>query len=142
MLVVLSAGILTVLTETGVSQVAPAFADKEECEDNDDHNCNERTHTITQDNDCKAKNEYEKIGNMGNPTNNNQFECTNVLTSPANGDDNIGSEDNVSNEPGDVLLCHRALGNPSQSVTLSLSQNAANSHLANHPFDTLGSCPA
>ena len=37
MLVVLSAGILTVLTGTGVSQVAPAFADKEECEDNDDN---------------------------------------------------------------------------------------------------------
>jgi hypothetical protein len=28
MLVVLSAGILTVLTGTGISQVAPAFADK------------------------------------------------------------------------------------------------------------------
>ena len=37
MLVVLSAGILTALTGTGISQVAPAFADKEECEDNDDN---------------------------------------------------------------------------------------------------------
>jgi hypothetical protein len=89
MLVVLSAGILTALTGTGVSQVAPAFADKEECEDNDDNNCNERSHTIKQDNDCKVKNENEKIGSMGNPTNNNNFECSNVLTSPANGDDNV-----------------------------------------------------
>ena len=95
MLAVLSAGILTVLTGIGVSQVAPAFADKEECEDNDDNNCNERTHEIKQDNDCKAKNEYEKIGSLGSTTNNNQFICTNILTSPANGDDN---------EFGDILI--------------------------------------
>ena len=89
MLVVLSAGILTVLTGTGVSQVAPAFADKEECEDNDDNNCNERTHKIIQENNCKAENEYEKIGSIGSTTNNNQFVCLNILTSPANGDDNV-----------------------------------------------------
>jgi len=89
MLVVLSAGILTVLTGTGLSNVAPAFADKEECEDNDDNNCNVRTHEIKQDEDCKAKNEYEKIGSMDSSTNNNQFICTNILTSPANGDDDV-----------------------------------------------------
>jgi hypothetical protein len=89
MLIVLSAGILTVLTGTGVSQVVPAFADKVECEDNDDHNCNERTHEIKQDNSCKTDNEYEKIGNMGSSTNNNQFPCANVLVSPANGDDDV-----------------------------------------------------
>ena len=49
------------------------YADKEECEDNDDNNCNERTHEIKQDNDCKAENTYEKIGSMGAHTNNNQF---------------------------------------------------------------------
>ena len=89
MLVVLSAGILTVLTGTGVSYVAPAFADKEECEDNDDNNCNERTHKIVQNDDCKVKNENEKIGSMSSPTNNNDFECNNILTSPANGDDDV-----------------------------------------------------
>jgi hypothetical protein len=89
MFIALSLGILTALTGTGISQVAPTFADKEECEDNDDNNCNERTHKILQDNDCKAKNEYEKIGSMGAHTNNNDFVCTNVLTSPANGDDNV-----------------------------------------------------
>jgi hypothetical protein len=88
MFVVLSLGILTALTGTGISQVAPAFANKEECEDNDDNNCNERTHTIKQDDNCKAENEYEKIGSIGSTTNNNQFVCPNVLTSPANGDDN------------------------------------------------------
>ena len=89
MLIVLSAGILTVLTGTGVSQVVPAFADKVECEDNDDHNCNERTHELKQDNSCKVENENEKISSMGNPTNNNDFVCSNVLTSPANGDDDV-----------------------------------------------------
>ena len=88
MFVALSIGILTALTGTGLSQVAPAFADKEECEDNDDNNCNERTHKIKQDDNCKAENEYEKIGSIGSTTNNNDFVCTNILTSPANGDDN------------------------------------------------------
>ena len=88
MFVALSIGILTALTRTGLSQLAPAFADKEECEDNDDNNCNERTHKIKQDNDCKAVNEYKHIDSMGSPVNNNQFDCTNTLTSPANGDDN------------------------------------------------------
>ena len=88
MFVALSLGILTALTGTGISQVVPAFADKEECEDNGDDNCNERTHKIKQDNDCKAENEYEHIGLMGSPVNNNQFECSNDLIDPANGDDN------------------------------------------------------
>ena len=142
MFVALSLGILTALTGTGISQVAPAFADKDECEDNDDNNCNERTHKIIQDNSCKAENEYEKIGSMDSSTNNNDFVCTNILTSPANGDDNVLDEDEVSNEPGNVLICHRPNGNPTNSQTLALSQNAANSHLANHPFDTNGACPA
>ena len=89
MFAALSIGILTALTGTGQSQVAPAFADKEECKDNDDNNCNERTHTIKQDDDCKVKNEYEHIGIMGAHTNNNQFVCLNILTSPANGDDDV-----------------------------------------------------
>jgi hypothetical protein len=88
MFAVLSIGILTALTGTGISQVAPAFADKEECEDNDDNNCNERTHKIIQEDSCKAVNEYERIGTMGDSENNNQFSCDNILTSPANGDDN------------------------------------------------------
>ena len=89
MLAVLSTGILTVLTGIRVSPVAPAFADKEECEDNDDNNCNERNHKIKQENNCKAENEFEDIGSLGSPVNNNQFDCTNTLTSPANGDDNV-----------------------------------------------------
>jgi hypothetical protein len=89
MFVALSVGILTALTGTAISQVAPAFADKGECKDNGDHNCNERTHKIKQDDACKVENEYEKIGSIGSTTNNNQFVCLNILTSPANGDDNV-----------------------------------------------------
>ena len=86
--VALSLGILTALTGTGISQVAPAFADKEECEDNDDNNCNERTHKIIQENNCKSVNEFEHIGVLGSPLNDNRFTCTNDLIEPANGDDN------------------------------------------------------
>ena len=99
MFIALSIGILTALTGTGLSQVAPAFADKEECEDNDDNNCNERTHKIIQNDDCKVKNEYEHIGSMGSTTNNNDFECTNVLTSPANGDDNVFGDSALHSSP-------------------------------------------
>jgi hypothetical protein len=103
--VALSLGILTALTGTGISQVATAFADKEECEDNDDNNCNERTHKIKQDNDCKAKNEYEKIGSMGSMTNDNQFTCINDLESPANGDDNVfGAENSPIEDTGTLIV--------------------------------------
>jgi len=87
MFVALSLGILTALTGTGISQVVPAFADKEECEDNDDNNCNETTHKITQEDNCKAVTEAEHIGTMGNNQPNNDFTCNIDLTSPANGDD-------------------------------------------------------
>ena len=52
MFVALSLGILAALTGTGISQIAPAFADKEDCEDNDDNNCNERNKKNQQTNDC------------------------------------------------------------------------------------------
>jgi hypothetical protein len=104
MFVALSIGILTALTGTGISQVAPAFADKEECEDNDDDNCNERTHKIKQDDNCKAENEYEKIGSIGATTNNNDFECNNVLTSPANGDDNQFGDSALDGVSGTTAL--------------------------------------
>jgi hypothetical protein len=88
-LVVLSAGMLTVLTGTGISQIAPAFADKEECEDNDDDNCNERSHKIIQENNCKSVNEFEHSSTSGSPAFFNPVTCLNQLTSPANGDDNL-----------------------------------------------------
>jgi hypothetical protein len=41
MLVVLSAGLMTALTGTGVSALAPAFAIEDDCEDNGDDSCTE-----------------------------------------------------------------------------------------------------
>jgi hypothetical protein len=88
MLVLLTSGIITALIGTGIS-VTAAFANKEECKDNDDGNCNERTHKIIQENNCKSVNESEKIGSLGSPLNDNRFTCKNGLDSPANGNDNI-----------------------------------------------------
>ena len=63
MLAVLSAGLLTVLTGTAMSQIQPAFADKdndkEECEDNGDFNCNEETQKIHQEIDCRVNGSIE-----------------------------------------------------------------------------------
>jgi maltose-binding protein MalE len=66
MLVVLSAGILTALTATGMSQTQTAFAsyehrkhyDKERlCEDNNNNNCNDVKQKLEQENKCKIQNE-------------------------------------------------------------------------------------
>jgi maltose-binding protein MalE len=69
MLVVLSAGLLTALTATGLSQGQTAFAsekyrkhysDKERvCEDNNNNNCNDQKQKIYQENKCKIVNENE-----------------------------------------------------------------------------------
>lgn len=62
MLAILSEGLLTVLTGTAVSQILPAFADKdkdkEEC-DNGDFNCNEETQKIHQEINCKVDGSIE-----------------------------------------------------------------------------------
>ena len=56
-------------------------------------------------NNCKAVNEYEQIGSLGSPTNNNQFVCSNILTSPANGDDDVFGDSALEpNVP--IKLCH------------------------------------
>jgi hypothetical protein len=70
MLVVLSAGLLTVLTGTAISQLQPAFADdEEECNDNGDDNCNEENQIIHQENNCKIVNEVENDDGSDNNLN-------------------------------------------------------------------------
>ena len=101
MLVVLSAGMLTALTATTI-QATPAFAAKDECEKNDDHNCNNRSIDIVQKNDCKVEDGGGNGGNGGDTGdgsssgsnggegsgNNNEFSCSNTIDSPVNtGDD-------------------------------------------------------
>jgi hypothetical protein len=138
MLVVLSTGLLTALTGTGVSMIAPAFAIDDDCEDNGDDSCNELTQKTEQETKCKIVNENENDDHSDSNSNRDfgtgDITCSNSII--------IGENDEVSNEPGDILLCHRPPGNEDQSQTLSLSQNAVDSHLANHPADELGACPA
>jgi hypothetical protein len=60
MFVVLSAGLITALTGTAVSQTQPVFADEDkECEDNRDNNCNEETQKVHQEINCKVDGEIE-----------------------------------------------------------------------------------
>ena len=55
----------------------------------------------------------------------------------------IGVPSNAQVPPGQVrvTICHRPPGNPANGQTLTLPQPAANAHLREHPFDTVGPCP-
>ena len=90
MLVVLSAGLLTVLTGTAISQVQPVFAeDEDECNDNGDNNCNEENQIIHQETNCKIVNEIENDDDSDNNSNgdngNGDITCWNFAQNPANG---------------------------------------------------------
>ena len=77
MLVVMSAGLLTVLTGTAISQLQPAFADdEEECNDNGDGNCNEENQIINQENNCKIVNEVENDDGSDNNSNGDNGKVT------------------------------------------------------------------
>lgn len=86
MFVVLSIGMLTALGATAISQVEPAFADKnkKECEDNNNNNCNDETQKNVQENNCKIENDNEDNSN-GN-TNTNTLICWGVAQNPDGGD--------------------------------------------------------
>ena len=60
MFAVLSIGILTALTATGMSQGQTAFASEKKeryCADNNNNNCNDVKQKIYQENKCKIQNE-------------------------------------------------------------------------------------
>ena len=84
MLAVLSIGILTALTATGIPQSQTAFADEDdECNDNNDKNCNEKE--IEQTNNCKI--EVDNSGNSGGTSQNNaglSTFCDNFAANPDN----------------------------------------------------------
>lgn len=91
MLAVLSAGLLTVLTGTAVSQIQLAFADDdEECNDNRDFNCNEENQKIHQENNCKIVNENENDDksdeNSNGGNSNGDITCWNFAQNPEDGD--------------------------------------------------------
>src|SRR5881397_2704762 len=89
MLVVLSAGMLTALTGTGMSQAQTAFANTDDCEKNNNNNCNDdRSQYVQQENNCKIENENSE--NSDDNTNNpgpQTLNCQNV----GGGRDNFGS---------------------------------------------------
>ena len=90
MLVILSAGLLTVITGSEVSYVAPLFAEEDECEDNGDFNCNEETQKIHQENNCKVDGEIENgdksDGNDMALSSTGTITCWNLAQNPENGD--------------------------------------------------------
>ncbi|MDW0224927.1 MAG: hypothetical protein QOA21_05880 [Nitrososphaeraceae archaeon] len=103
MFVALSLGILTALTGTGISQVAPAFADKDECEDNDDKNCNKKE--IEQTNDCGITVDNSN-NNQGLSENNGGLStsCSNFAANPDDVEDQSQVGQGQSLEPHDRVF--------------------------------------
>ena len=87
MFVALSTGILTALTATVMPQIEPAFAETDDCEDNDDFNCNESNErSVTQDNHCNSKKKFGDGNNNGNSGGSLDFSCSNSIVGPTTGD--------------------------------------------------------
>ena len=88
MSIILATGMLTV-GGTAMSQVAPVFAEEDECNDNRDFNCNEETHKIEQENNCKIVNENENDDksdeNSNGDNSNGDITCWNLAQGPENG---------------------------------------------------------
>ena len=89
MLVVLSAGLMTALTGTSASVLAPAFAIEDDCEDNGDDSCTEENQRVHQENDCKIVNEAENDegsdGNSNGDNTNGDITCSNFAQNPDDG---------------------------------------------------------
>jgi len=102
MFVALSLGILTALTGTGISQVAPVFAKTEDCEDNDDDNCNERNKKIDQEIDCRilVDNSNNFVGTSQNTAELNT-DCSNFGANPDDVEDQSQAGQGQSLEPHD-----------------------------------------
>jgi hypothetical protein len=92
MLAVLSAGTLTALTGTAMSQAQTAFANTDDCKDNNNNNCNDdRQQYVEQKNDCKIENENkDHSDNNDNTVRDQTLNCQNV----AGGRDNNGGSAN------------------------------------------------
>ena len=103
MLLVLSAGILTVLTGTGVSQVQRAFADEDDCKDNDDKDCNKKK--IEQTNDCRIEVDNSN-NNQGISQNNGGLStsCSNFAAIPDDVDEQSQVGQGQTLEPHDQVF--------------------------------------
>jgi hypothetical protein len=88
MLAVLSAGLLTALTGTGASMIAPAFAIDDDCEDNGDDSCTEENQRVHQENNCRIVNENENGDSSTNTYSDNgngNIDCRNFAQNPDDG---------------------------------------------------------
>jgi len=98
MLVVLSTGMLTALTLTGMPQAQPVFAEKEECEDNDDKNCNKKE--IEQTNDCRIE-----VDNSNNDAGTSQnTSCSNFAANPDDVEEQSQVGQDQTLEPHDQIF--------------------------------------
>jgi len=103
MLAVLSIGILTAITATGMPQAQPVFAEEEDCEDNDDKNCNEKE--IEQTNDCGI--EVDNSNNQAGTSQNNaalSTSCSNFAANPDDVDEQSQVGQSQSLEPHDQVF--------------------------------------
>jgi maltose-binding protein MalE len=105
MLVVLSAGTLTALTGTGMSQAQTAYADEKErvCEDNNNNNCNDQKQKIYQENNCKIENKNENKDRSDDNTNDistgdQEFNCWNYVQ---NAGRDANAQDDAFSGPSD-----------------------------------------
>jgi hypothetical protein len=103
MLVVLSAGLLTVITGTGISLPAPAFAIDDDCKKNGDDSCTEENQKVHQENNCKIENENENDedsdSNSNGGSSNGDINCWNFAQNP---DDGIAIVDD-DDDPLDIF---------------------------------------
>ena len=78
MLVILSTELLTAITGTGVSILAPIFAIEDDCEKNDNDSCQEENQKVHQENSCKIIDKSENVDKSDNnaDTNNNSGDKT------------------------------------------------------------------
>jgi len=98
MFVVLSAGMLTALTVTMMSQATPVFADKKKCKDNGDNNCNDkhRTQKIDVKNKCEIENKNKDHSSHND--NENELVCANEAAN-LNGVEIISPTDDNGGHP-------------------------------------------
>ena len=89
MLVILSTGLLTAVTGTGVSMLTPAFAIDDDCEENGDDSCQEENQKVHQENNCKIVNESENEDksddNSATNDNSGDITCWNFAQNPDDG---------------------------------------------------------
>ena len=108
MFVVLSAGLLTALTATGMSQTQTAFAHEYKkkdrvCEDDNNNNCNDVKQKLYQENNCKIQNENSNERHSDNNDNSirtgdQELNCWNYAQ---NAGQDATAQDNAFSGPSD-----------------------------------------